>query len=344
MAFINCTRSFLTGKLPFPLPPSRSVLEVLEDITIDKQLVDLLLKFSRQGYTIALDDVNSFNHVKPLLGLAKVVKVDLPTVRREELQMMVHDFKEYAIILLAEKVETQNDYDFCRRIGFDYFQGYFFSKPAVIRGSRIDSSRMVVLHALAILQNTNCNFQMLEDVISRDVSLSYKLLKLANSAYYARVSTINSISQTVGVIGITQLSGWLTLMLMSSVDNKPHELTTIAMTRAKLCELLGKHLGIRDTNMMFMIGLFSVLDALFDRPMDQILSSLSISPEVEDALLRNEGEGGFLITLVKALELGDWELVMKAGLPADVIRTAYLKSIDWTNDIIKNTEAALMAA
>ena len=344
LAFINCTRSFLTGKLPFPLPASRSVLEVLEDITIDKQLVDSLNRFAHSGYTIALDDVVSFQHVEPLLGLARVVKIDLPKTRHDDLPELVREFKAYGTIMLAEKVETQKEYEYCKRCGFDYFQGYFFSKPAVIRGSKVDQSRMVVLHALSILQDPNCNFQMLEDVISRDVSLSYKLLKLVNSAYYAQNRLINSISQTVGVIGITQLSGWLTLMLMNAVDNKPHELTRTAMMRAKLCELLGKRLGARDTNMLFMVGLFSVLDALFDTTMQQVLTSLSIAPEVEAGLLRREGEGGFVLSLVEAIERGDWELVLQAKIPADLIRSSYLQALDWTNQIIISTEKALQAA
>jgi c-di-GMP phosphodiesterase len=343
-AFINCTRSFLAGQLPIPVPPGQTILEVLENITVDRSLIDNLINLTRNGFTIAMDDVISFGQIKPIIGIAKIAKIDYPFVNHDELPWLVRKIRDNGIWPLAEKVETQEEYRFCRSIGFEYFQGYFFAKPKVIRGSRIDSSRMIILHALSLLQNPNINFHLLEDVIQRDVSLSYRLLKLSNSAFYSQQGKVTSISQTIGLIGITQLSGWLTLMLISSMENKPHELTTTALLRAKLCETLGKMAGYPDTNTLFMVGLFSVLDALFDSPMENLLSSLPISKDIESALLKREGKPGKVYTTVLALESLDMEKVYEFGLPFETIQRAYISSVRWTNDIITKTEAALTAA
>jgi c-di-GMP phosphodiesterase len=341
MAFINFTRNFISGELPIPFPPGQTVIEVLEDIKLDKSILSDLATLAQKGFTIAMDDVVTFERVKPSIGLAKIVKIDFPFVRKDDLPWLVRKIRESGMWPLAEKVETQEEYQFCRSVGFELFQGYYFSKPSIIHGSRIDSSRMIILHALALLQDPNINFQMLEDVLQRDVTLSYKLLKLSNSAYYSQQGKVNSISQTIGMIGITQLSGWLTLMLISSTENKPHELTTVALLRAKLCESLGKLIGYPDTNSLFMIGLFSVLDALFDTPIDKVLSALPIAADVANALLTRSGQAGQIYTLVLLLESGQLEYASALGLPVDVIRKAYVQSVRWTNDVIAKTEAAL---
>lgn len=343
-AFINLTRAFINGDLPLPFQPNQTVLEVLENVQLDREMVARIQILARKGYTIALDDVTSFERIRPLIGLAKIVKVDYPFVNRAELPWMVQKIHENGLLALSEKVETQAEYAYCKSIGFDFFQGYFFAKPAIIRGNRIDSSRMIILHALALLQNPNINFQMLEDVIQRDVTLSYKLLKLTNSAFYSQQAKVASISQTISLIGITQLSGWLTLMMMSTSENKPHELTTSALLRAKLCELIGKRTGFSDTNMLFMVGLFSVLDALFDIPMEKLLSSLPISNDIQTTLLTHQGKSGAILNLVLTLETGQFANADLLGLTPDAVRDIYLQAVRWTHELITKTEATLQAA
>jgi len=343
-AFINFTRNFLTGQLPIPFPPQQTVIEVLENIQIDKPFIEALVLMRNRGFTIAMDDITSFNRIQELLHVAKIGKIDLPKTKRNELSWFVRRLRENGILPLAEKVETQEEFRYCRSIGFEFFQGYFFSKPSIIRGSKVDTSRIVILHALAMLQNPNMNFHVLEDIISRDVTLSYKLLKLSNSAYYSQMEKVNSISQTISIIGITQLSGWLTLMLIDSMENKPHELTSTALMRGRYCELLGKRLGFPDTNTLFMVGLFSVLDALFDKPMEQVISSLPISPDVSQALLHREGVPGRILTAVVSAEGGNFQELLSLGLITEIIRKTYLEAVTWTNDLIKNTEQALSAA
>lgn len=342
-AFINLTYSFLNGELPLPFLPSHTVLEVLENVRMDKPLREKIKYLATQGYIIALDDVTSFERVRPMIGTASIVKLDFPYINRNELPWLVRKIRENGLIPLAEKVETSADYRFCRSIGFELFQGYFFAKPSVIHGNRIDSSRMVILQALVVLQNPNVNYHQLAEIIQRDVTLSYKLLKLTNSAYFSQRERVNSIGQSIRLIGITQLSGWLTLMMISSSENKPHELTTTALLRAKLCELLGKRMGFPNPDMLFMMGLFSVLDALFDMPIEKILASLPIDPQISNALLIRQGSPAQILNLVFMLEAGQLGQLASSGISAADMRETYIQAIRWTQELISKTEATLQS-
>ncbi len=330
-AFINFTRNFLVGKYPISLPPERVVVEVLEDVALDAPLIESLQRFNELGFQIALDDVVSAKRLLPLknLGLASVVKIDLMGVKRNLLPDIVHTLKQTGVLLLAEKVETLQEYDLCFRLGFDFFQGYYLCKPNVVVGKKMESSRLIVMRLLAQVTDPKADFQELEKLISQDVGLSYKLLKLVNSGYYSLSTTVNSIRQAISLIGLSQLRGWMMLILMSTVDDKPHELTTIALQRAKMCEMLGKAFGETQAESYFLAGLFSVLDAIMDIPMSQVIASIPLTPEVISALIKHEGRIGLALKTVLALEQGDWENADKTGLPPERLRSMYFESIKW---------------
>ncbi len=293
-AFINFTRNFLVGKYPIQLPPDRVIVEVLEDVALDKQLIESLQKFKALGFQIALDDVISANRVLPIqhTGLASVIKIDLMLVKRVLLPDMVYTLKQTGVLLLAEKVETLEDYDLCFRLGFDFFQGYYLCKPNIVKGRKMESSRLIVMRLLAQVTDPKADFQELEKLISQDVGLSYKLLKLVNSGYYSLSTTVNSIRQAISLIGLSQLRGWMMLIMMSTVDDKPHELTSIALQRAKMCEMIGKTLGDSQAESYFLAGLFSVLDAIMDIPMSQVVASIPLTEDVVAALIDHEGKIG----------------------------------------------------
>ncbi|NLF50933.1 MAG: HDOD domain-containing protein [Leptolinea sp.] len=330
-AFINFTRNFLVGKYPVSLPPQRVVLEVLEDVALDKPLIESLQKFKEAGFQIAFDDVISANRVLPLqhLGLGSVAKIDLMAVNRVLLPDIVNTLKQTGILLLAEKVETLVDYDLCYRLGFDFFQGYYLCKPNVVVGKKMESSRLIVMRLLAQVTDSKADFREIEMLISQDVGLSYKLLKLVNSGYYSLSTTVNSIRQAISLIGLSQLRGWMMLILMSNVDDKPHELTAIALQRAKMCEMLGKAFGDPQAESYFLAGLFSVLDAIMDIPMSQVVASIPLTPEVISALINHEGKIGLALMTVRALEQGDWENADKTGLSPERLQSIYFESIKW---------------
>ena len=169
LGFVNVTENFLLGKYPIPFPPGVLALEVLENVHITPQLIEALYSLSEQGYLIVLDDVKNVENVQPLLNVTRMVKLDLPSINRVNLQGMITYFKSAGIKLLAEKVETHQEYEYCQRLGFDYFQGYFLYRPNVIRARHIDSAKQVIIQALAAINDPQVSFNALDKYLSRDV-------------------------------------------------------------------------------------------------------------------------------------------------------------------------------
>jgi EAL and modified HD-GYP domain-containing signal transduction protein len=279
--------------------------------------------------------------VSKLLALVHIVKIDLTTLDRVSLTEIYKRFRLHRVKLLASNVETLDDLAFCQRLGFDYLQGYFLCKPRIVAGRRLDASRSVVMRSLAQIQDSTADFQSLAKIIAQDVSLSYKLLKLVNSAYYSLSKTITSLEQAVALIGLNQLRAWMTLLLMASVRNKPHELTTLALSRAKTCELLAKTKGERQTDPFFLVGLFSILDALMDLPMPEAIGSLPLSDDIINALLHHRGPLGDVLRLALAYERGQWDYVLKTktGLKPEAIGASYLEAVRWTVEALRAMNA-----
>jgi EAL and modified HD-GYP domain-containing signal transduction protein len=336
IAYINVTRNFLTGKYPIPFPAERVVLEVLENIPVDAQLIEALSRLKRSGYRIALDDVTSIERVLPLLKFTNIAKIDLRLVNRQKLPDLVMAYKNRGVRVLAEKVETQEEFELCKSLGFDYFQGYFLCKPSTIRSRHLDSSRMVILRSIARLQDPKISFQDLEEVVTQDVSISYKLLKLVNSAYYSLSSPVKSISQAISYIGLDPLRGWMTLLLLSSIVDKPHELTTIALIRAKMCEQFARASGETIVDSYSLVGLFSVLDAYMDLPMYEVIYGLPLSTEITDALLYRSGSHGHVLDMVMAYERGDWDKVRKLPFNPEKTRQMFSQSILWASTMFNS--------
>jgi c-di-GMP phosphodiesterase len=241
--------------------------------------------------------------------------------------------------LLAEKVETQERFDLCKKLGFDFFQGYFFCSPRVIKGSRLPANRLPIIRLLAALNNAEATMEELEGLISQDVALSYRLLKYINSAFFGLSRDIESIRHALVLLGVRSVRRWATLISMAAATDKPHELMVTAMVRAKMCELLAKALRAEATDPYFTVGLFSVLDALMDAPMEKTLAALPLSAEVEAALLKRAGPLGKVLDAAVAYERADWERLAALDLPPAAIRRAYLDAIAWVDEV----EAALRA-
>jgi EAL and modified HD-GYP domain-containing signal transduction protein len=330
LAFINLTRDFILQDYSFVFPAGRVVMEVLEDIPVDTELLNAVRRLSTQGYLIALDDFIYHERLQPLVELADIIKVDILALDQRALQEHVATLRQYKVQLLAEKVETQDHFKYCRELGFDYFQGYFFCKPEVIRGQRVPANRMTTLQLLVKLQDPETDFAELEALVSRDVSLSYKLLRVVNSAFYALPQKVDSLRQALLRLGTRQIATWISLILLSRIDDKPHELMVTAIVRAKMCELLAQALKHPNKDMFFTVGLFSALDALMNSPMEEILASLPLSHDITSALLHNVGVLGETLRCVLAYERGDWEAVNCTGVDGSTITEAYLQAITWT--------------
>ena len=347
LAFINFTRDFLirddlvqllTAIRPENFDPRKVVLEVLEDITLDDELCQALHRFKEKNFRIALDDVVSFDQIAPILdkGLVDFIKVDLISVNRMDLPGLVHSAKQYGVLLLAEKVETPHDFSTCLHLGFDYFQGYFFYQPETIKNKnkKMEVARSSLMRSLAATMDPCVKFHLLERIISQDVGLSYKLLRLVNSGYYSLADPVKSIQQAISLIGLQQLRSWVMLLMIATLDDKPHELTAIALQRAKMCEMLGKALGDRHAKSYFLVGLLSILDAIIDIPMAQVVESLSLTPELTEALVCRKGKLGLILAAVIAAEGGHWDTILQFGIRPDALRNIYFESLKWSNLIV----------
>ncbi len=344
IVFINLTRNFLVGNFPILLPSNRVVIEILETVESDPQLLEAVSALRNKGFTLALDDVITLDRISPFVGIANIIKLDLMQIDRVDLPDIVAGVKSSGFKVLAEKVETQADYNLCRRLGVDYYQGYFLCRPNVVRSQKMDSSRLVIMQSIAMLQNQKTNFTDLETIIARDVGLSYKLLRLSNSGYYSFTTEVKSLRQAISLIGLDTMRGWMSLILMSSLVDKPPELTNIALQRAHMSESIAKIYGQPQPEIFFLVGLFSVLDALMDQPMADIIPELNLSATISDALLKYEGLPGFILKAIKAYEMGDWATVKTLNIPDETLTSIYLDSIKWTDILAKEIRSSTMAA
>jgi c-di-GMP phosphodiesterase len=331
-AFVNLTRDFLLQNYSLAFPADRVVLEVLEDVAVDADLLAALRNLSAQGYTIALDDFFYQEHLRPLVELADIIKIDVLASDRTAVAEQVELLRHYDVQLLAEKVETQEDFTYYKALGFEYFQGYFFCRPDVVKGQRSPTNRLVILELLAKLQSPGTTFRELEALISRDVSLSYKVLRAANAAF-TRARKVASIHQALRLVGFTAMTNIVSLFLLANLDDKPHELLITAMVRAKMCEQLAKLMQQDNSATFFTVGLLSVLDAFMDRPMADILPTLPLADEIVEALLAHEGVLGATLRCVLAYERGDWEAVHDLGCQHDVLVKTYLKALMWATEM-----------
>ncbi len=328
-AFINMTRDFILRDYSRMCPSDRVVMEVLEDITADTEFIEAVRSLSAQGYTIALDDFVYRESLHDLIEIADIIKVDILALDHAALHEHVSILRRYGVKLLAEKVESQDEFRFCKELGFDYFQGYFLCKPEVIKGQRAPANRMLVLQLLAKLQSPEVDFDELEDIVGRDVALSYKLLRVINSAYYSFPRKVDSLRAALSMLGTKFIASWLSLIILADIDDKPHELMVTAMIRAKMCEILGKGLGYQSIETFFTVGLFSALELLLDSPIEDILRTLPLSDETAAALVGHEGVLGDALRCVLAYERGHWDDVHCLSLDRSVITDAYLQAIAW---------------
>ncbi len=332
-AFINFTRNLILS--PPPFTNKEIVIEVLEDISPDEEIIKSLADLKKKGYLIALDDFIYHDSLLPLVELAHIIKVDVLALSQDQLFEHVTLLKKHDVLLLAEKVETQEMQEYCMDLGFDYFQGYFLSKPKTITGKKIPANKLVVMQLLADLQSPDINSDKLHDTLSKDPGLSFKMLRLINSAAYRRPHKIESLHRAIILIGSNNIKRWASLLALTNLDDKPSALHEETMLRAKMCEFLGKRIQSNEDDLFFTLGMLSMLEAFFDAPMKKLLESVSLTNEMNEALLERKGLLGFVLSTCESYEQGrwdniDWKGLKKQGLSINDVREAYLESLEWT--------------
>jgi EAL and modified HD-GYP domain-containing signal transduction protein len=327
-AWVNVSREFVLGGLAGSLPPGLVLLELLEDQLIDDELIAAVADLKHQGHRIALDDFQHTPAADPLLALADVVKLDLVALGRPGFAREVSLCRRHGVLVLAEKLETHEDYTYCAELGCDLFQGNFFCRPQLVRGPRLDANRLSLLALLAALQDPAAQLADLERMIARDVRVSYRLLGYINSAFFALRQPVRSIGQALALLGIENLKRWAELSAFASIESKPAELTATALIRARFCELAGQSDPASDPGELFTLGLFSVIDALMDTPMTELLTKLPFPSDMRDALTEHHGPKGRLLDCVIAIEAGD---LTRAEAIIPTASQLYLAALTWAN-------------
>ena len=333
-AFVNLTERFIVEGLPNAMAPEEVVLEVLEDVLPGPELLAALRRLKQAGYTIALDDFEYDDSKRPLVELADLIKLDVLDLEPRQIARHVEQLKGFDIPLLAEKVETQEQFHACQELGFDYFQGYFFCKPHLVQGENTPSCRTLILRLLARMQDPEIEFKELADLIAQDVTFSYRILRYINSAQFGTRRKIESIQSAATMIGLQRIKTWLTILAMSQVDDKPYELLLTSLIRARMCELLGEDAGLPGSS-CFTTGLFSALDAITDMPLENVLASLPLADEINQALLEHAGPLGQLLGLVLAYESADWDRVDASAFGDASPQEAYLQAVEWAGELSK---------
>lgn len=301
-AYINFTKNLILDLPPFD--PSRFVIEILEDIDVDDTLINALQLAKQRGAKLALDDFILNHNSAPLLHLVDIVKIDVLALSEKHIERFAKAFIPRGIILLAEKIETHEMYEFCKSLGFTLFQGYFLSKPQNIEGQAIPENKAIVLKLLAEVQDDYINAAQLADTIGQDPQISYKLLKLVNSAAFTRLEACSSLQQAIALLGLNQLKSWVSLIALGNMEDKPKALHQASLERAVLCQTLGGIIGEHSIYDYYTVGLFSLLDAYFDRPLLGIIKSLNLPDYMVKAILNDHGGLGLALHTAKCYQKG----------------------------------------
>ncbi|GGB89742.1 histidine kinase [Marinobacterium zhoushanense] len=338
-AFLNLPREmFETDSLP-AMSHRQLVIEVLEDVTIDDTLIESVKRYKAAGYRIALDDFIYSPQYDPLLALADIVKVDILALGMPDVRYTVRQLKRFPLTMLAEKIETYDQLRECIDLGFKLFQGYFLRRPEIVEGRRLDSNETVLLQLLAELNNAEPNTEKLVALIGQDPSLTYRLLKIVNSAALSQQRNIENIKEALVILGLAEIRKWISLIALSGQSRKPSELVRETLVLAKMCELLAENLKSAEMppNSAFLCGLLSRLDAILDIEKEQLLRQIAVSDQITAAVRDGSGSLGTLLTNVCAYYDGQWSQLNVSDHP--LYQRCHIASLEWVNDTMSQLDS-----
>lgn len=333
-AFINFTLDMVIKEIPQLLPKESTVVEVLEGFEISDKLVEACRQLREDGYIIALGDFVHKESNQALIETAHIVKIDFSTTGIDIQRRLIEKYKN-KVKFLAEKVETREEYQLALDMGYDYFQGYFFSKPVIIKSKEIDSINMNLIRIMGLLNEKEPDFQKITAIIETDIGLSYKLLKLANSVIFGSINRIQSINHALVQLGITELRKWIFILMLKdiqSIENK--ELIKNCLIRAKFMELLCVDIGKNESKLdYFLTGMFSSIDVLMNRDMKLIVDELPLTDDVKGALLGENNEIKKMLDIVINYDTLKWDEgeIKKIGdnITQEIFMNRYIKTMMW---------------
>ena len=338
--FINFPQQLLEEMLPASFPKSQIVVEILEDVQPTEKLISACRHLQAAGYTIALDDFVYDRTLEPLIELADIIKIDVRMTPLDTIVRTLNLLSRHKVKLLAEKVETLEEFEKANKLGFTYYQGYFFCKPEHIKIKELSANKASLLALLAEVTKKKTTIEKLHKIINTDLAISYKLMKFLNSAYFYRLQEVKTVKHAIAYLGEKELRRFIMLMIISELAvEKPGELVRLVLVRAKFCELLGlaSPYGC-DASELFIMGLFSLLDTMLNVPMKGILENLPVSNKLKDALLLQPGLYATFLKVPIAFERNQEALIghllAELGISSNKASESYLVAVRYANGLI----------
>ncbi|MGD0617203.1 MAG: HDOD domain-containing protein [Bryobacteraceae bacterium] len=338
-AFIGFDRDLLLSDAPLMLPARNVIVEILKTVEMDGAVVARCQELKKLGFQLAFANVAATNRVSPLAALADIVKVDFRQFGPAEQERVAADFSQLQTRLVADNVATEEEFERAHRLGYSYFQGYFFAVPTVVTGNRVSSQKSTYLQVFSELTHENLNYAQLERLFKHDPPMTYRLLRYLNSALFSWTSPIQSIRHALSLLGDDELRRWVGLLgLASLAEGRPGALIVTAMTRGRFCELLCCRTPLSGrSSELFLTGLLSLFDEVLQCPMEGVVEGLGLSTDVREALLGTGDDSSRLqrvLGLTLAWERGDWDTVMELSQSLDIdtviVADDYTEAVSWS--------------
>ncbi len=341
LAFINFHEDALLHHFPTSLPAKEIYVEILEDVPISTELVIACKKLKKLGYKLALDDHDFDPKWDVFLPFIDMIKVDILQTNILQINKFLRRLREKEcnekLLLLAEKVETAQEFQQLKQLGFDYFQGYFFARPEVMKQKNLSPNKLILMELIAESAKQEIDIDKVSQLIERDVSMSYKLLRFINSSAFARQQTIGSLKHALVYMGKLELKKFISLIALANLsDEKSSELVTLSIIRARFCNQLAAFRQDReDPPMAFLTGLFSLIDALLDLELGVAVDKLPVSPEIKMALNQGHGYLADYLALAISYEKGQWQALEaqadQLDVPVENVADFYQDALKWAN-------------
>jgi len=333
-AVINVTRAFIEVIQDVQLPPEQVILDLPTNMAADEKLITKLKEIKRLGYGLSVNGLANLKQPQ-LLSLADIFQIDVQKMNVDILDKVIKHLRRYqGLSLQALKIETLEECQSYRKKGFQYFQGYFLGRPRVYVSRSLSGNRLAILQLLATIHNMDTPIEELEEQITSDVSLSYKLLKLVNAPFFGVPQEVDSIKRAIVLLGRDEIRKWISLLALGGMSDEPVALMEISILRARICELLAEKAGLPKDS-YFTVGMFSALDLLMKQPIEHILARLPLSEAVKSAILDGEGVMGNALVCAKAIENAQWEKMRFAELDQNELTEVYRQSVEWAGEVMK---------
>jgi len=338
-AFVNCTQETLTGDLVHVLPAGMAVLEILESVEPTPGLIDACRKLKASGFRLALDDFTWKKDFDPLVELADYVKVDFIQSGVQERKSLLRRLSGATVALIAEKIETQEEYKQACQEGFRLFQGYYFCRPVLLKGSKIPANRLFQIEILQLLRSDVIDLRKLTQLMKRDASLTYRLLRLVNSPMCAIRQEVRSIQAALLAVGEDTFRRIATLAIASEFNaGQPAEILRMAFVRGRFCELAAGQCAL-DATEQYLLGMLSLLPAMLRLPMNELVAALPLRREICEALQGISNSERTLLQWLEFYELGDWDACDTAdradGLNQAQLLRCYAEAVIWAEDVLQ---------